>query len=73
MASHLSSQHVSHSSTPAHAFTGMPAAPGVSLPPKLPPQEQQPAQQTGVQVLQVCTNITDAAAPAAVQAMQYML
>lgn len=54
MASRLSSQHASHSSTPAHTFTGMSAAPTTSMLPKVQPQEQQePAQQNGVQMMQV--------------------
>lgn len=59
MASRLSSQHASHSSTPAHTFTGIPAAPTTSMLPKMQhqDQQQQPALQHGVQVMQVtCTN-----------------
>lgn len=55
MASRLSSQHASHSSTPAHTFTGMSAAPTATVLPKVQPQEQQqePAQQNGIQMMQV--------------------
>ena len=52
MASRLSSQHASHSSTPAHTFSGMgPAAAATS---SLSKPEQQASQPNGgVQVLQV--------------------
>lgn len=55
-ASRLSSQHASHGSTPAHTFTGMPAAPTPSMLPKVQhqdQQQQQPSQQNGVQLVQV--------------------
>ncbi len=62
MASRLSSQHASHSSTPAHTFSSMgPAAAATS---SLSKPEQQASQQNGgVQVLQVQNHVTCVSLP----------
>lgn len=55
MASRLSSQHASHSSTPAHTFSSMgPAAATTSL---SKPEQQASQQNGGVQVLQVQNHV----------------
>lgn len=56
MASRLSSQHASHSSTPAHTFSSM--GPAAAATTSLSKPEQQASQQNGgVQVLQVQSHV----------------
>ena len=67
MASRLSSQHASHSSTPAHTFSSMGPAAAAAASSLSKPEQQTSQQNGGVQVLQVQNFVMYVALPVAAE------